>query len=190
MRVFILLWSAMLCVILRNAIYELVKKHNLCFNCLALHKVSQCSSKHRCKVCNKKHHTGLCRRWKTWKRWKREYFTSLREFQRTPGRILKFIKRGDVVEIHDDQPCLMWKLAVVEDLIIGTDGLVRAAHIHAANHCTTRPIVKLYALEVNPEAEIVWTIPVRVLLPSLKMYLFEPICSPVPIECHGTVELP
>ena len=33
--------------------YELVKTQNLCFNCLAPHKVSQCSSKHHCKLCNK-----------------------------------------------------------------------------------------------------------------------------------------
>ena len=55
--------------------------------------------------------------------------------------------------VHDDQPCLMWKLAVVEDLIVGKDGLVQAAHIHMANHRTTRLIIKLYPLEVNPEVE-------------------------------------
>ena len=45
--------------------------------------------------------------------------------------------------VHDDQPCLMWKLAVVEDLIVGKDGLMRAAHICMANHRTTRLIVKV-----------------------------------------------
>ena len=55
--------------------------------------------------------------------------------------------------VYDDQPCLMWKLAMVEDLIVGNDGLVRAVHIHTANHRTMRPIVKLYPLEVSPEVD-------------------------------------
>ena len=38
----------------------IVKKNNLCFNCLARHKVSQCSSKFRCRHCKRKHHTSLC----------------------------------------------------------------------------------------------------------------------------------
>ena len=39
---------------------EIVKRDNLCFNCLAHHKVSHCQSKFRCKKCKKKHHTTLC----------------------------------------------------------------------------------------------------------------------------------
>ena len=38
----------------------IVKKNNLCFNCLAHHKVSQCNSKYRCRHCKQKHHTSLC----------------------------------------------------------------------------------------------------------------------------------
>ena len=37
-----------------------VKKENLCFNCLGHHRVSQCESKYRCKSCKRKHHTSLC----------------------------------------------------------------------------------------------------------------------------------
>ena len=43
--------------------YELVKTQNLCFNCLAPHKVSQCSSKDRCKVCNKKKSHQPVQKW-------------------------------------------------------------------------------------------------------------------------------
>ena len=40
---------------------EIVRKANLCFNCLGNHKISQCNSKFRCKHCRNKHHTGLCK---------------------------------------------------------------------------------------------------------------------------------
>ena len=39
---------------------EIVKKENLCFNCLGHHKISQCTSRFRCKKCKKRHHTSLC----------------------------------------------------------------------------------------------------------------------------------
>ena len=55
--------------------------------------------------------------------------------------------------IHDDVPRINWRLAVIEKLIIGNDGLVRAANVRTANGRTNRPIVRLYPLEVtaNPE---------------------------------------
>ena len=40
---------------------EIVRKANLCFNCLGNHKISQCNSKFRCKLCKHKHHTSLCK---------------------------------------------------------------------------------------------------------------------------------
>ena len=39
---------------------DIVKQNHLCFNCLAKHKVSQCTSKFRCRHCKRKHHTSLC----------------------------------------------------------------------------------------------------------------------------------
>ena len=39
---------------------EIVKKDNLCFNCLGHHKASKCQSIKRCVNCNRKHHTSLC----------------------------------------------------------------------------------------------------------------------------------
>ena len=38
----------------------IVKSAGLCFNCLARHKVSQCTSRFTCKECHRKHHTSLC----------------------------------------------------------------------------------------------------------------------------------
>ena len=83
-------------------------------------------------------------------RWKREYLTSLREFHKATGQYRRQINVGDIVVIHDDkQPRLNWKLAIVEGLIEGHDGLVRAANVRTNNHVTSRPIPKLYPLEIS-----------------------------------------
>lgn len=62
-------------------------------------------------------------------RWRYEYLTSLREFHMTTSTTQQKVKGGDVVLVQDDTPCMNWKLAVIERLIVGNDGLVRAAHI-------------------------------------------------------------
>ena len=84
-----------------------------------------------------------------WYRWKHEYLTSLREFRRNTGTNKQSIKKGDVVLVHDESPRLTWKLAVVECLIKGGDGLIRAANIRTSTGHTNRPITKLYPLEVR-----------------------------------------
>ena len=59
-----------------------------------------------------------------------------------------------MVIVHEDnKPRLQWRLAVVENLIQGNDGHVRAAHIRTNSHKTTRPVAKLYPLEVHSELE-------------------------------------
>ena len=40
---------------------EIVKRGNLCYNCLGNHKVALCKSKFQCKHCKHKHHTSLCK---------------------------------------------------------------------------------------------------------------------------------
>ena len=82
-------------------------------------------------------------------RWKHEYLTSLREFHKTSGNNQQKIKTGDIVLIHDEKPRIDWRLAVIEDLIPGGDGLIRAASIRTSTGKTTRPITNLYPLEVN-----------------------------------------
>ena len=84
-----------------------------------------------------------------WSRWRKEYLTALREFHRSTGHNEQVINKGDVVMVHDNTSRMQWKLAVVEELIRGNDGFVRAAHIRTDNYRTTRPIVKLYPLEVT-----------------------------------------
>jgi len=63
-------------------------------------------------------------------RWKQKYLTALRELYKVKGTdALQTIKTGDVVLIHDDSPRTNWKMAVIQRLIKGNDGYVRAAKI-------------------------------------------------------------
>ena len=51
--------------------------------------------------------------------------------------------------MHDDVPRLQWRLAMVEELIKGLDGIARAAKIRISTGRTNRPIVKLFPLELS-----------------------------------------
>lgn len=82
-------------------------------------------------------------------RWKREYLTSLREFHSNTGNNEQLVREGDVVLIHSEEARPLWRMAVIESLIRGADGLVRAANLRTSKGKTNRPISKLYPLEVN-----------------------------------------
>ena len=69
--------------------------------------------------------------------------------------------------IQDDTPRIDWQLAVIEELIVGNDGLVRAAHIRTAQGRTNRPISKLCPLEVSSNEES-QTESVEPVLPNLE----------------------
>ena len=98
-------------------------------------------------------HTQLINRF--WSRWKREYLTSLREFNnKISGNNKQTIRVGDIIIVHDEKPRMQWRLAVVERLVKGGDSLVRAAHIRMGSYKTTRPITKLYPLEVSDPDEM------------------------------------
>ena len=83
------------------------------------------------------------------KRWCHEYLTSLRDFHKASGSNKQVIKKGDVVLFHDDAPRVTWKMAVIQDLMVGGDGLVRAGTIHTATGITSRSITRLYPLELS-----------------------------------------
>jgi hypothetical protein len=75
-----------------------------------------------------------------------EYLTALRERRNKLGN--KTICTGEEVQVHKDSPRTRWNLAIVDSLIAGRDGLVRAARIHFSNILyATKPIVKLCPLE-------------------------------------------
>ena len=84
-----------------------------------------------------------------WNRWSKEYLTALREFHRVSGTNTQTVRVGDVVLIHDDTSRVHWRLAVIERLNKGADGLTRSADIRTSTGKTNRPIAKLYPLEVT-----------------------------------------
>ena len=86
-------------------------------------------------------------------RWKKEYLTSLREYHKNSGATKQQISIGDVIIVHDGAPRINWKLAVVEKLITGLDGITRATEIRTVSGRTNRPITKLFPLEVNDSTE-------------------------------------
>ena len=59
------------------------------------------------------------------------------------GRDGQEIKTGDVVIIHDDTPRINWKLAVVERLITGLDGITRAPSPDYSHWRLMRTVIKL-----------------------------------------------
>ena len=70
------------------------------------------------------------------------------------------ISEGDVVIVHEDNKSrTQWRLAIVEKLIKGNDDQVRAAHIRMSTHSTTRPVAKLYPLEVQDGKQNITTTP-------------------------------
>ena len=83
------------------------------------------------------------------KRWHHEYLTSLREHHEASGENQQTVRKGDVVIVHDDNPRATWKMAVVDELLVGKDKLVRAANIRTSTGITSRPITKLYPIVVN-----------------------------------------
>jgi len=84
-------------------------------------------------------------------RWRNEYITLLREYHCTSGNNECKISLGDVVLVHDDGPRIKCRLAVVEELIHGGDGLVRAANIRTSTGQTSRPVVRLIPLKVSAQ---------------------------------------
>ena len=102
-----------------------------------------------------------------WKRWRNEYLVGLREMhcQLKKRSRAPRIAVGDVVIIHDEQPRAMWKLGVVEELLIGADGDNRAAVLRVSGQGRIskrlrRPVQRLYPIEMtvrttegNPEPE-------------------------------------
>jgi len=62
-------------------------------------------------------------------RWKSEYLTALRETYRLCGSNTQHVKAGDVVLIHDDTPRVNWRMAVIESVNKGRDGVIHSANI-------------------------------------------------------------
>ena len=81
-----------------------------------------------------------------------EYLPLLRQW-RNPNRIIRIPRVGEVVLVHDSGPRTAWKTGVVESLIVGSDGEVRAAHLRMGGGPTRRALERLYALEGNERTD-------------------------------------
>ena len=65
------------------------------------------------------------------------------------GANMQRVKVGDAVLIHNDRSRLHWpwRLGVVDSLIQGNDGLVRAVNVKTNNQATSQLISRPYPLE-------------------------------------------
>ena len=92
-----------------------------------------------------------------WTRWRREYLTDLREYHKgKERRVDVVVELGDVVLVFDEKLKRgFWKLAVVERLITGKDGVVRGATVRLSekgkSKCLNRPVQRLYPLEIRSD---------------------------------------
>ena len=87
-----------------------------------------------------------------WDRWSHEYLAALRE-RHAHQNVQKSgtsVETGDVVLVHDSTPRNRWKTAIVTRLLPCSDNKVRSVELRFPSGLkTTRPVSKLYPLEVN-----------------------------------------
>ena len=81
------------------------------------------------------------------KRWKNEYLTSPPEFHRATARKnYQNIKVGDLVQLEDDSPRTAWRLAKLDALLTGKDGMIRAVKLRTSYGCTNRPLFQTVSI--------------------------------------------
>ena len=86
-----------------------------------------------------------------WKIWRKDYVTTLRNFQQIVPKTPK-INLGDIVIVHDEKiPRQFWKLGRVIEIIKGPDEVIRAAKIMVAKTglAISRPLNRLYPIEIR-----------------------------------------
>ena len=90
-----------------------------------------------------------------WKRWTNEYVRALRERHNLTHRGKEnTVSEGDVVLIHgDDKNRGKWSIGIVESLIKGGDGVIRAARVRTRKTVVERAVQLLYPLELACEKE-------------------------------------
>ena len=86
-----------------------------------------------------------------WSRWSKEYVRGLRERRNLKHGKKPAIAEGDVVIIQrDDKNRNKWKLGGVNELIVGENGIVRAAKLRVgADRILDRAVQQLYPLELS-----------------------------------------
>ncbi|XP_058941825.2 uncharacterized protein [Pocillopora verrucosa] len=84
-------------------------------------------------------------------RWTKEYLRGLRERHAVKHKDSPCgVEKGDVCVIKDDNKDRnKWKLGIVEELIAGRDGVVRAVKLRAGKSYLERAVQQLYPLELS-----------------------------------------
>lgn len=94
-----------------------------------------------------------------WKTWQRDYLTQLREQHRYREASGPAINVGDAVCVYEDNvKRLNWSMAKVERLLVGKDGIVRAAVVRAIGKSGNpvqlkRPLQRLFPIELQSKKE-------------------------------------
>jgi len=86
-----------------------------------------------------------------WRRWRDEYLRGLREPHdlRHNGKH-NLVAPGDVMIIKgDERNRTKWRLGIVDSVITGRDGVVRAARLRAGRDKMERAVQHLYTLELS-----------------------------------------
>jgi hypothetical protein len=86
-------------------------------------------------------------------RFKKEYLTILRH-NAVEAREIVAPKVGDIVQIHDEGPRLLWNLGRIVELHEGKDGHVRSVKLKTRGGTVSRPVTLLYPLEVQAGAPV------------------------------------
>lgn len=91
-----------------------------------------------------------------WKRWSSEYLKALRERHNMKhDSKSSSLKIGDVVIVKGEEKNRgMWKIGIVERLIIGKDSVVRGAKVRVGQSTLERAVQHLYPMELSCDATI------------------------------------
>ena len=100
-----------------------------------------------------------------WKSWSREYLLQLQDTHRQQNlsKTKVVLEVGDIVLVHNqDNPRGFWKLARVQSLITGRDGIVRGATLRVGSKSGSptilqRPLQLIYPLEIHNDPSTITT---------------------------------
>ncbi|XP_055590154.1 uncharacterized protein LOC129742298 [Uranotaenia lowii] len=88
-----------------------------------------------------------------WKRWRLEYLSQLQSRTKNWSSPEKIIVGKLVIVVDENQPPMRWKMARIEELHPGDDGVVRVVTVKTANGSLKRPVAKLCLLPSPEEAD-------------------------------------
>lgn len=84
-----------------------------------------------------------------WSRWSRDYLNQLQQRSKWNTQFPNLQPGMLILLKEDNTPSLQWKMAVVEEVHPGSDGLVRVASVRTSSGVFKRPIHKLCPLPIN-----------------------------------------